>query len=132
MLSLAGRELHLFSSTGRLEPAPAGPAESLTRTAAGRSFQFVNGVWQESVICDLQQKDIRRIAFASSEYWKLANGQPELREILALGTNVRFLVGDRIVEITDRSAGEKKEETRFCRRRKSVLLGATPGKGPHP
>jgi len=40
-----------------------------------------------------------RIEFDSKEYWDLVAKNPELREVFALGTEVRFEIGGKVYEI---------------------------------
>ncbi len=101
---LAGREVQNFAVTGKAQTAPNGPAfsELLTRTAAGRSFQWLNGVWTETAAVSLKAKS-ESIRFDSPEYWTFVTAHPELREVLALGTDVKFVLRGKLYEIVSGS-----------------------------
>jgi len=105
-LVLAGREVQLYASTGKLQAGGAGPAptEVLTRAAAGRTFRQEGEFWSESGLPAVKDAEVRRIVFDSPEYWKFVNAHPDLREVLALGTRVKFLLDGKVYEIVPDSA----------------------------
>jgi hypothetical protein len=98
---LAGREMQLYAVTGKLESNPSGRAlsEYLTKTAAGRTFQLRNGVWIDTAFTTFKTATSEQIRFDSPEYWKFVGAHPELREIFALGTSIKFVLDGKIYEI---------------------------------
>jgi Ca-activated chloride channel family protein len=81
--------------------AMARKMEAQSRFAAGKTF-FRNGdKWIDS---DVQKKTNAkrvRVQFGSQEYFDLMAKQPRAKSWLALGTNVEFMVGDTIYEVTE-------------------------------
>jgi Ca-activated chloride channel family protein len=98
---LAGREALSYAVTGKAQAASATPAlnELVTRTAAGRTFQLVGGVWTETTAFTLKDAKPEQIRFDSPEYWAFVGAHPELREVLALGTNVKFRLAGQLYEV---------------------------------
>ncbi len=70
---------------------------SASRSAAGRSFSAMNGVWVESGL-ESTTPD-RTISYFSDEYFSLLRDHPELGDVLALGERVRFRVGREVIEV---------------------------------
>jgi Ca-activated chloride channel family protein len=101
-LKRAGREVQNYAFTGKLQASPSAATlnEFLTKTAAGRTFEFQNGAWTETVVAKLKDDaKAEQIRFDSPEYWSFASAHPDLSEILALGTNVKFTLGGKLYEI---------------------------------
>ncbi len=71
------------------------------RTVQGRAFYLNDGVWTDARIQEMATRPVTRIAFASADYFTMLKKQPELAPLLALGRNVRFAAGGRVIEIFD-------------------------------
>lgn len=72
-----------------------------TRNVAGRAWYFSNGTWND---IQLQKKKTDKtvvISFGSKEYFDFARKYPETNQILALGKNVRFVLGNICVEVKE-------------------------------
>jgi Ca-activated chloride channel homolog len=98
---IAGREVLSYAVTGKAQAAASGPGlnELLTKTAAGRTFQLMGGIWTEAALISLKDAKVEQIRFDSPEYWAFASAHPELREVLALGTSVKFVLTGKVYEI---------------------------------
>ena len=100
----APAEVQLYFDTGKLQSRaalantgqPSGPNQQF---AAGRTFQMDDGFWTETSVMASKTEAAVRIEFASDDYWQLVSKHPELKDILALGTQVRFRLADKIYEI---------------------------------
>jgi Ca-activated chloride channel homolog len=68
------------------------------RNVQGRAVYNVNGQWVDSKLRTSTQK-VQRVKFASPEYWALLDKEPESREFLALGRNVRFALRAQVIEV---------------------------------
>lgn len=97
----AGRELRDYATTGKLQSsAGAGFGGELpSRNAGGKTFHLEGNTWTETTINAAKDAKIERLEFDSPDYWKFATAHPELKDILALGTNLRFLLEAKIIEI---------------------------------
>ena len=98
----APAEVNFFVQTGRLQ------SRDLKRDAATphvqqfvgqRTFQLDNGSWCETDVLASSKKPDLRIEFDSNGYWDFVLKHPELKEVLALGTNLRFQLADKVIEI---------------------------------
>ena len=58
-----------------------------------------NGVWNETSVMATNQQPAVKIEFDSKEYWDLVSKNPELKDVLALGTQVRFWFNNKIYEV---------------------------------
>ena len=103
-LQLAPTELNLFAITGKLESRGANePTQVQAQKFVGRrTFRFDQGFWTETALEGIKDPKITRVEFDSKEYWDLISKHPELRDVLALGTQVKFQVGDKFYEIYDK------------------------------
>lgn len=102
-VATAGRELKRYAATGQLLAAPTEPSrnELPTRIVAARTFQLQNGIWTDTALSNLKdQAATQKIRFDTPEYWAFAAAHPDLREILALGTSVKFIHQGQAYEIT--------------------------------
>lgn len=100
----APAEVQLFLNTGQLQSRAAlaksaPPAAPSQQFAAGRTFQMDEGFWNETSVMASKTEAAVRIEFGSKEYWALVSKHPELKDVLALGTQVRFRLSDKIYEI---------------------------------
>jgi Ca-activated chloride channel family protein len=101
----APAEVQLFVNTGQLQSRTslakktATPSAQTQQFVAGRTFQMDAGFWSETSVMASEAKAAVRIEFDSKEYWDLVSKHPELKDVLALGTQVRFLLGGEIYEI---------------------------------
>ncbi|MFH2107617.1 MAG: VIT domain-containing protein [Chrysiogenia bacterium] len=71
------------------------------KTVQGKAFYLSNGAWNDARIQAAAKLPVKRIAFASNDYFALLKKQPELAPILALGRFVRIVAGGRVIEIFD-------------------------------
>jgi hypothetical protein len=71
------------------------------KTVQGRTFYASAGVWTDAGIQGTAKLPVVRIAFAANEYFTLLKKQPELAPLLALGSHIRFVDGNRVIEIFD-------------------------------
>jgi Ca-activated chloride channel family protein len=70
-----------------------------SRYASGKSF-YQNGTqWVDAAAQSLTNTTARRIAFASDEYFSMLRRHPEARPWLALGSDLRLVIGGELVEI---------------------------------
>ena len=77
------------------------------RTVRGLAYYWNDGTWVDARIQGAAQRPVTRMAFASADYFDLLKKRPELAPVLALGRNVRFVAGGRVIEIFDADeAGE--------------------------
>lgn len=70
-----------------------------TKNIQGRAIYNVNGNWVDSQAQTTKNQNARRVKFASAEYWALLDKEPQAREFLALGRNVRFALRDQVYEV---------------------------------
>jgi hypothetical protein len=70
---------------------------SNVRAVAGRSFSNLRGIWMESGT-ESRSVDVTLAPF-SDAYFRLLSENPELADIFALGTIVRFQLGGRVYEV---------------------------------
>lgn len=81
-----------ISGPGRNREGSKRKASPIMRQAAGRAFFQTRDGWTESQWLD-QAGEAVAILFASEEYFDLLERYPELKPILALGRQVRFIHG---------------------------------------
>lgn len=72
---------------------------SQVKNIQGRAIYQAGDFWVDSKIQTLKGEQVKRIQFASPEYFALLEKEPESAQYLALGKNVRFVLKDRIYEI---------------------------------
>ena len=84
-------------SGGSLLPEPG----RQFKTVQGKAFYQSDGVWTDARIQEAAKLPVRRIAFASADYFAMLKKQPELAPVLALGRNLRFVAAGRVIEIFD-------------------------------
>jgi hypothetical protein len=82
-----------------LSTIPARPQAPAQKLIGQRTFRFEQGIWTETSLLDSKDQAVARVEFDSKEYWDLVTRHPELRDVLALGTQVKFRVGNKIYEI---------------------------------
>jgi Ca-activated chloride channel homolog len=91
-------------------PAPPGqvtvsqPAQtaSAVQYVAGRAFYWQDGKWIDSLFDG--KKEARKIAAFSGEYFQLLQRKPEVKDVLALGDKVVFVLDGQAYEITEAPA----------------------------
>ncbi|MCM8769946.1 MAG: VIT and VWA domain-containing protein [Candidatus Omnitrophica bacterium] len=71
------------------------------RYIEGRAFYQVNGTWVDSRLQSAKEWPVKRIQFASEEYFALLRKEPELGQILSLGQTVRFAHKSKVYEICE-------------------------------
>ena len=103
-LQLAPSELRLFAVTGQVQARGASePAAVKVQKFVGqRTFRFDQGFWTETALDGVKEPQVTRVEFDSKEYWDLISKHPELRDVLALGTQVKFQLGNKFYEIYDK------------------------------
>jgi len=111
-LSQSGTELRRYAISGRLqrqiEPLTGQPmaadsaaaVQSQRRFVGARTFQMENGVWTDTAVQSVKDTAVIQVVFDSPEYWELVGKLPELKDVFALGTKVKFAHGGRVYEIT--------------------------------
>jgi Ca-activated chloride channel family protein len=70
-----------------------------TKNVAGRAVYQQGDKWIDSRAQSMSQQNVRRIRFASEEYFALLHTRAAAAPFLALGRNVRFALGDEVVEV---------------------------------
>jgi Ca-activated chloride channel family protein len=72
-----------------------------SRNVQGRAVYQTGNNWIDSKVQSLKnQQNVRRVQFASPEWFELLHKDPNAAQFLALGKNVRFALNDReIVEV---------------------------------
>lgn len=103
-LQQAPAEVQMYVNTGKLHSGASltngrRPAPAQQQFVAGRTFQLEGGFWTETRVMASESKATSRIEFDSKEYWELVAKHPEIKDVLALGTQVRFLLEGKICEI---------------------------------
>lgn len=99
LVQLAPVEVHRFALRGQLASVDAKDEASHSadqRYVGSRTFQKQDAVWVEVVVAQRDKSTSVRIEFNSREYWELASAHPELKDILSLGTDVQFVIGDKL------------------------------------
>ena len=99
----APAEVQLYVNTGQLSSRYARGAgmqmPQAQKFVGQRTFQLDQGIWNETSVMAKEDGTPIRIEFDSKEYWDLVAKNPELREVFALGTEVRFEIGGKVYEI---------------------------------
>ena len=97
----APAEVQLFVNTGRLESRSVqrSPVPQLQKFVGQRTFQFDQGFWHQTSVMQTNDQPAVRIEFDSKEYWDLVTKHPDLNDVLALGTQIKFRLGEKIYEI---------------------------------
>ena len=70
-----------------------------TKNIQGRAVYQAGENWIDSRVQSLKNAKVRRIQFASAEYFELVGKEPLAAQFLALGRNVQFAVKDQVYEI---------------------------------
>jgi Ca-activated chloride channel family protein len=86
----------------RVQNAPARTAKEIsseTRFAGGRAFYRNGDLWVDAYLQRTDQSQPVRLNFASTEYFALLRKHPEVRDWLALGPNVQFVLDGRVYEV---------------------------------
>lgn len=71
----------------------------LVRNADGRAFYQTGSTWVDSRLQGTSSGKTERIRFASDNYFQLLRENPGISPILSLGQNLRFILGNRMIEI---------------------------------
>jgi Ca-activated chloride channel family protein len=99
----APQEVRLYVNTGQLQSRVARPEtesafQNVQKFVGQRTFQNDGTFWNETSVIGAKEEPIR-LEFDSKDYWDFVLKNPELKEVLALGVNVRFLHSGKIHEI---------------------------------
>jgi Ca-activated chloride channel family protein len=99
----APEEVQLFVNTGRLQARTETvegrrPFQNAQQFVGQRTFQLDGGFWNETSVIGSKEEPVR-MEFDSKDYWEFLKKNPELKAVLALGTNVRFRHLDKIYEV---------------------------------
>lgn len=70
-----------------------------TKNVHGRAVYQAGDNWIDSQVQAIRNAKVRRIQFASTEYFDLLRSEPQAAAFLALGRNVQFAVGERVYEV---------------------------------
>lgn len=70
-----------------------------SKNIQGRAVYQVGNAWVDSQVQAAGNVNVRRIQFASEEYFDLLKSEPQSAQFLALGQNVRFAVKGQVFEI---------------------------------
>lgn len=102
----APAEMQLFLGTGQLQSVgrshrgeSAAPIQAQQKFIGQRTFQLDQGIWNETSLMDKKDQAVTRIEFDSKEYWDLLAKNAELRDVLALGTQVKFQLGTKVYQV---------------------------------
>jgi Ca-activated chloride channel family protein len=69
------------------------------KNVAGRIFYFNGDMWMDARVQNMASTMITRVAFASEKYFELLRREPSVKTFLALGRNIKFVLGQHIIEI---------------------------------
>lgn len=100
----ASVELQKLAQAAGISGSHSGSNHRQVRTAAGTTFYFNNGTWVDGRIQARGRLPLKRVAFASNEYFSLLRQRSELAPVLALGRSVRFVFGGTVIEVYDAGA----------------------------
>lgn len=101
-LRRAPAEVRQLAASGRLlaPPDKLGEFQLTDRYVGGRTFKLEGDAWVETVVLQLNERDPAvRLEFNSKEYWEFAAKNPALAEILAIGTDLKFIHENKLHEI---------------------------------
>lgn len=70
-----------------------------TKNVQGRAVYQVGTNWVDSAAASAKNQSVRRIRFASADYFAFLSRQPQASQFLALGKNVRFVLEGQIYEV---------------------------------
>lgn len=70
-----------------------------TKNVQGRTVYEVGANWVDSAAAANKNQNVRRLRFASADYFAFMQQQPEASSFLALGRNVRFVLKGQIYEV---------------------------------
>lgn len=70
-----------------------------TKNIQGRAVYQVGNAWVDSHVQAAGNASVRRVQFASAEYFDLLKSEPQSAQFLALGQNVRFALKGQVYEI---------------------------------
>jgi Ca-activated chloride channel family protein len=86
---------------GRSGDSPLRDLDRQVKTVRGRAYYANDGAWTDARVQDAASLPVRRIAFASADYFALLKNRPELAPVLALGRTIRFVAAGCVIEIFD-------------------------------
>ncbi|MBN1445349.1 MAG: VWA domain-containing protein [Candidatus Omnitrophica bacterium] len=72
---------------------------SQMKNIQGRAVYQSSNIWIDSEIQNVRNANIKKIQFASAEYFELIDKEPESAQFLSLGRNVQFLLNNTVYEI---------------------------------
>ena len=72
---------------------------ALAKNVQGRAVYQSGEQWVDSRVQSKPRANVQRVQFASAAYFDLLKNEPKAAEFLALGRNVSFALGERVIEI---------------------------------
>lgn len=97
----ASRAVHeLAQVENAVAPGGTLAAQAPSVHVAGRAFYLLDGIWQDAALDGAKGAPVEKLALASEAYFNLLTRHPEIGPILALGSQVRFLLEGTIYEVT--------------------------------
>jgi Ca-activated chloride channel family protein len=97
----ASSELQKLSEATRPGENFLDELQGQVRNVRGTAFYLSNGAWVDARVQAAAQLPVRRLAFASAEYFELLGRRPELAPVLALGRHIRFVEAGVVIEVFD-------------------------------
>jgi len=83
-------------------PLPAAPAyQQASQVVRGRAFVQNGSRWIDTNVQQMARANVRRIAFASDDYFALLRDHPEAAAWLSVAQEVTFQLGDDVIEIVN-------------------------------
>ena len=86
---------------GRSDRAGEQQSSGAVKYIAGKTFYLNDGKWLDSAIQNADNLERVKIKFGRDEYFSLINKYPIVSRWLAIGTNMEFMLGKKIYEITE-------------------------------
>ena len=78
-----------------------GDLNARTKNVQGRAVYQVGSNWVDSAAAEAKNQNVRRIRFASTDYFTFLQQEPQAAQFLSLGRNVRFVMNGQIYDVTD-------------------------------
>jgi len=100
----ASREVEAMKNATNIAQANQGAARmqnlnAQSRNVQGRAVYQIGNNWVDSKVQSVKNQNVRRVQFASTEWFDLLHKEPASAQFLALGKNVRFAMNNEVVEV---------------------------------